>query len=66
MERASFPSKPVLRVRWRDPADGQEHSISFDDDGDGRDKAENCRKFLLQTGAKDVRFAREHQSWARG
>ena len=66
MERASAASNAVLRVRWEDPADGQEHSISFDDDGAGRDKAENCRKFLLQTGAKDVRFAREHQSWARG
>jgi hypothetical protein len=66
MERASSPSKPVIRVRWNVKTDNEEHMLTFDDDDWGRNEASKFKHYLLQTGCTNIRTAREHQSWAQG
>lgn len=64
MERASSPSKTVIRLRWRVLTDNDEHMLTFSDDDWGMNEASKFSDYLLQTGACQVRIAREQQSWA--
>lgn len=64
MGRASSPSETVIRVRWRERSDNEEHLLTFEDDEPGLEAANKFRGHLLHQGAMQVKLAREQKSWA--